>query len=545
MKVKSQVQRLSNFWLLVLPLGWQVLGAEFEGSEQRERLFVRRFEQRFEPGLRENFRREIGFLCKAVAEVTALPEAKRKALEEKLAPVGDSAVEVWRLALRLHYQTMPTVEDAESIAFLGDSLLHPDVVAADRKAMQFWDSALKAELGADAFARWKLRENELRADYAKANAAMTAKIITQASRTKATFWQAKIKRVAAVVGWPEEVVKTLMDLAVDTAQSFEYGFTERMREALPKADELLLGCSTDAVAELRRQQTRALYPPRMRSLQEETQRVIDDAISLRLSADEKKKLTDHEAELNTRLNEAAKDTVKRQLDQPLKNPLLVGSTRLPTLVSSLSLPTATAEGLKKTIDAGESEAMAVWALAIEAEAVRRMRVMVKERDPEEVIKSLENSNWRWSTEEADRELARKSNSLWRTALKAQLTPEQVQRWLSEERQQQERKTLALLKLTVSEVDIKVGLHANQRNTLEVALRPVAEKVAQIPGGLRAALQWGSLDGSLMLLEGLEKGQLEQLLTGLQMTQLEAMSSRYKAYWRSVQAKLELLEEDGP
>jgi hypothetical protein len=545
MKVKSQVQRLSNFWLLVLPLGWQVLGAEFEGSEQRERLFVRRFEQRFEPGLRENFRQEIGFLCKAVAEVTALPDAKRKALEEKLAPVGDSALEVWRLALQFHYQTMPTVEDAESVAFLGDALLHPDVVAADRKAMQFWDSALEAELGAGAFARWKLRENELRADYAKANAAMTAKIITQASRTKATFWQAKIKRVAAVVGWPEEVVKTLMDLAVDTAQSFEYGFTERMREALPKADELLLGCSTEAVAELRRQPTRTLYPPRMRSLQEAAQRVIDDAISLRLNADEKKKLTDHEAELNTRLTEAAKGTVKRQLDQPLKNPLLIGSTRLPTLVSILSLPTTTAEALKKTIDAGESEAMAVWAVAIEAEAVRRMRVMVKERDPEEVIKSLENSNWRWSTDEADRELVRKSNSLWQAALKAQLTPEQVQRWLSEERQQQERKTLALLKLTVSEVDIKVGLQANQRNTLEVALRPVAEKVAQIPGGSRAALQWGSLDGSLMLLEGLETGQLEQLLTPLQMTKLEASSSRYKAYWRTVQAKLDLLQEDGP
>ena len=523
-----------------------MLGAmEFEGPEHRERLAVRHFEQRYEPSLRDNVGREIGRLCHDVVKATGLPEAKRKALEKKLEPVQEPALEAWRLALKIHFQTMPTVEDAESSAFLGDAFLHPKVVAADLKGMQLWDSILKAELGEALFDRWKQREKEMRADYAKANEAVVAKLIAQAGKERAARWQMQVKRVADTLGWAAEVSKPLMDLANATALTFEKGFAERMKEVSPRDDELLLGCSTEAVTDLRRRQTRAMYPPRMRGLQEETQRVMDEALAKGLSTEDKEKLAANEAKVQARINEAIKNSVKQQMDQLATSPILMAGARVSLLADVLQLPEATAELLAKEIAEGEGAAKESWCCTLEAHAATSTQAMLKTRDAEEIVSFIERGSWRWSSEEADQKLAHESRRLWQKTLETHLTAQQGEQWLRYEQQQRERKASALVKLTVSEVDLKVRLQAKQRETLETALRPVADRVAQIPGGLRAGLQWGSLDGSLMLLEGLEKGRLEELLTPQQMRQLEAMSSRYKAYWRAVQAKLELLKEDVP
>ena len=544
----SRMRRLSSFWLwgLLFSIGWQMLGAmDFSGVEHRERLHLRYFEQRYEPSLRSNVEKEISYLCKDVAKAVNLSAAELKALEEKLKPVAEAAIGVWRLALRHHYMTMPTVEDAESFTFLGDALIHAEVVAADVNSMQLWDSILKAELGEERFRQWKARETELRAAYHRANEPVVSKLIQQAVKSKTTFLQAKLQRVAEVLGWTEEKVKPLQELVETSARTFEKGYSERLKKVSLKEGELILGCSSEAVSEMQRRQTRVIYPPRLRALQDEVMLGFDAGLDQRMSAQEREKLQASQADLVRKITEAGKRVVAQQLERVLSTGAETGGKRLPLLASLLKLPSAAVDGMDQTIRAGEEKAKAEWTASMELRVRGRVVVSQRDRDPADILKSMESGNWRWVNEEVDQKMFRQCNAVWQKALRVALTPEQLQQWLTHERQQRERKASALVKLTVSEVDLKVRLQAKQREALEPALRPVADKVAQIPGGLRAGLQWGSLDGSLMLLEGLEKGRLEELLTPQQMGQLEATSARYKAYWRAVQAKLELLKEDAP
>ena len=482
-------------------------------------------------------------LAKEAAKIAGLDDKQTESVVKAVQPAVEKAVDYWRCVYRLHYLDHYKEEgDSHFWDDFGDALTTAEAKQAKLEIKTAWEAALAANLKPDAIAKWNAEVEARKSRAIKAYGPAEKKRTEAAFKSHTTLFEEKIADLVQDAGLQKEQESKLQEGMKVVSAQFQKDYLAQLAKCQPDWDLEFSRLGAKPLENLEKKGSFSLYLPRQTELNNQTQTAFDAMVDKVLSPEEHKRVADARERHKKRIAEAAKKMLESMKERQGNEANLAEDGRIGSIAAALHLTPERQKALEKRVDDANKTALAEWAKVtlktIESDIIRHGQ----SRGREQFMKEVEAGNWYFHDNQADEKLAAAKVKNFDDAIKAALSAEEVAKWQAFEKIQADRKATALARLVVSELDNKVKLLPEQRQKIEDLIMPVARDVAQLPGSLKAVIQYNSLDFSLMMLGGVEMTTLNNLLDKEQNSILSKSWNRYESYWTRLKKQIDGLKK---